>query len=235
MRKILTLGLLLLSALPASFSYAQASKEDEKIVREYEALVAKEPDNAQYSFTLGVAYAKVNRPLDAVASLEVAAQKDPDDADIKGALALMLEQVGQMTRAVSVMQSAVRMSPTVERRFDLARMLRKAKRSKEAIDQLKKIVAQKPKFAAAFFNLGEAYEVNDQIDEAIAAYKSDLARARQRPGAHQPGQGLWRSGLFQQGHGSVSRRHRKKSKICGRLLQYGRGAVSSAALQRGGG
>ena len=64
-----TLGTFLFSAMLFAASgdvAAQGASDDERVVVEYEALVRAEPGNAQYQFTLGVAYARVGRPLDAI-------------------------------------------------------------------------------------------------------------------------------------------------------------------------
>lgn len=143
-------------------------------------------------YYLGVAYFNLERPEDAIRSLEEALIMDRTDADAWHMLGSTYRHLGEFEKAIESFAQAVRFVPDFKEAYQgLARGYEETGQtdfaayanamvsyisgsSGEAIRQLEEVVAAAPDFAEAYLGLGLAYEKEGQIEKAISAYHQAL-------------------------------------------------------------
>jgi tetratricopeptide (TPR) repeat protein len=114
-------------------AYVQAGEYD-KAAAEFEAVLAKEPDNVSALSNLGVVYYDLQKHDQAIAQYQKALELAPEDADIHSNLAAAFVQKGQLQAGLAEYQKAVGLDPELaEAHFGLGVTLRGLGRTDEAI------------------------------------------------------------------------------------------------------
>lgn len=118
---------------------------------------------------------KSGKPDQAVALLNEALRRRPDDKGLLLMLAKAREQRGDFDGAAASYGRALEAHPRCPECLN-GRGLHWLKRGfpRRAVRDLSGAVAQDPAYAEAYFNLGVAYEKNDEIRKAILAYRKYL-------------------------------------------------------------
>jgi putative PEP-CTERM system TPR-repeat lipoprotein len=140
------------------------------------------PDNAAILEALGVAQFASGEPNQAIATLKRAAQLRPDNAQTLLVLAEFQTRVKDWDGAIQSMRSALDLqssSPPVW--LALAAVYDEAGRVSAGMDQARTIQKQNPDRAAGFGLEGELDARQKKWPEAVAAYRTALARQPEAP------------------------------------------------------
>lgn len=100
----------------------------------------------------------------------------PQDAQVFQVLAATLVEQGQVSQALTALNTAIRLNPRLESaRYGFARIQEQSGKSQDAIARYQRILQQNPRSFLAQRQLGEVYIGMQQLPEAIAAFQKALA------------------------------------------------------------
>jgi Flp pilus assembly protein TadD len=97
--------------------------------------------------------------------------KSPDSASARNELGLLLDERGDIPRAIAELEEAIRLSPNMARAWNnLGVSLQRAGRRDLAAEKLRRAIEINPRYASAFVNLGNVAAESGRLDDAVAAY-----------------------------------------------------------------
>ncbi len=145
-------------------------------VKLYEQMVRDEPDNLDARLLLAVAYAELDKFDAARREIGIALQKAPDDVELVQAKGLIEERADKYSDALAAFEKTVALAPQqVEGRLDVARMLTRLGRDKEADQIYQTLLDENAENAAGLLALATAFTDLGRFDEAESAYARTLA------------------------------------------------------------
>jgi Flp pilus assembly protein TadD len=158
------------SALSPADTAALESKRSE-----YEAELAKRPDNADLLSNLGQVLEQLGRPSDAVPRFERAIALAPDTATFHSNLAHASSVLGLSSRAISEYREAARLRPDDSMtHYTLALTLHTKGDDAAAIPEFQKAIALSPNDASAHLLLGISLETVGRFADAVQEYRRYL-------------------------------------------------------------
>ena len=177
-----------------------------EVLAEFREAVRLRPAFAEAHNNIGLVLAQSGKDDDAVTEFREAIRIRPDFADAHANLGATLTAT-DVEQAIVELEKAVSLSPSlVKPQFNLAAAYAASSSRGPAkeIDQLKKVIAMAPTFAAAHLSLGKALLHNGEVDHAIAELQ-EATRLEPRNGeAHyQLGLALARSGKKDEGTAEI--------------------------------
>ena len=129
------------------------------------------PDEPDFLYNLGMAYSDLGELDRAVEDLRHLLDLVPEHVNGRVALGVALLRKGQDQQATVELRKAVRDDPTNPwARRNLGACLMRLGQYQEALPHLKHATEINPEDDRAWFGLGQAYELTDNLDEADAAY-----------------------------------------------------------------
>ncbi|MDX2214084.1 MAG: tetratricopeptide repeat protein [Oculatellaceae cyanobacterium bins.114] len=142
-------------------------------IEAYKKAIDLNPDYATAYYNLGIAL-KANQQLpEAIEAYKKAIDLNPNDGDAYDNLGTVLSSQGQLDRALEAHQKALELGTTDKSITyrNYAYVLHQLKEYVQAIAAYHKAIDLNPDYATAYNNLGNALQANQQLPEAIAAYK----------------------------------------------------------------
>jgi serine/threonine-protein kinase len=173
----------------------------DEAVRYHAIAVALRPRNGTALYALVWALADKGDAEEAIAWGRQAVRLQPGFVGCHRALAYALARAGQTTEAIATLRKALALFDNPRQQalchWDLGKILGDARRSHEAITELKEAVRLMANLEGAYIDLGDNLESAGRLDEAIAAYRESLRISpRQIPAHRNLGQALRRRGDF---------------------------------------
>ncbi|HET6724745.1 MAG TPA: XrtA/PEP-CTERM system TPR-repeat protein PrsT [Gammaproteobacteria bacterium] len=155
-------------ALRASLGdYYMSIDRNDAAIDEYEAVIAKYPNNVQVLNNMAWLYA-IDRNEKAVTYAQKAHKMAPKAAEVTDTLGWALLRTGEANQAVSVLRKAVSQAPkSATMRYHLASALAQAGNKDEARDLLKKLLASNK----AFSDRNEAEQLYSGLNSGTASTK----------------------------------------------------------------
>jgi Tfp pilus assembly protein PilF len=137
--------------------YLQEHRAEEAI-REFQAALEREPNNATTHSLLGLAYADAGRLPEAMASCRRALELEPNDPAHHNNLGTLLVRSGQVQEGVRHIEQAARLDPerAATYHFNVGAALLNADRARDAIGHFRVALRSDPTFAVAHFFLAVA-------------------------------------------------------------------------------
>jgi len=163
------------------------------------ANVAKNAEDTDALYRLGLAYLTLGDPKKAVKPLEALVQKDAESLDGKLLLTRAYRLSGETDKAKALLdQALVSMPDESSLHAARAQLARSVDDTDTAITHYRKAVELSPNDAELVFNLGEAlHKSRKNLDEAIATYRKALAMDAELTDAKvNLGKALAEKGLF---------------------------------------
>lgn len=106
--------------------------------------------------------------------------KSPDSAYARNELGLLLDERGDLPRAIAELEEAIRLSPDMARAWNnLGVSLHRAGRRDLAAEKLRRAIELNPSYASAFVNLGNLAAESGRLDGAVADF-SEAVRLEPR-------------------------------------------------------
>lgn len=137
--------------------YLQEDRAEDAI-REFQAVLEREPNNATTHSLLALAYAEAGRLPEAIASCRRALELEPHEAAHHNNLGTLLIRTGQVQEGVRHIEQAARLdaerAPTYH--FNIGAALLNAGHAREAVTHFRQALRSDPTFAVAHFFLGVA-------------------------------------------------------------------------------
>ncbi len=147
--------------------------EAERILK---AALAGGVDSPQVHGELGLLFYREGRFREAVPELGRAAQLDPDSAEYSLKLAASILGEHRYPVAVDFLQAIEpRFGALAEYRYNLGLAYYGTRDYTRAIEAFEKAIQIDPKMDLAFFFLGNAWAVSDELDKAVVNYRKALA------------------------------------------------------------
>lgn len=146
----------------------------ERAIAEWQQVIDINPEHAGAHFNLGIAYAEDDDNPRAIEQLRETIRLDPFDTEARRVLAEIYLDEDRFDDAVNQLRQALNIAPGDD---EAARLLAQAyidhKRWDEATGALES-GAMTEQDADLWFTLGQAYEREQRIDDAILAYRRAL-------------------------------------------------------------
>jgi Flp pilus assembly protein TadD len=152
-------------------------------IKQFVAAIELRRDVPDWYINLANALTIAGRAPEAIPILEHVVQVAPEFAEAENNLADALLAVGRPQEAIAHAEKALQLEPSwPEPRSIIGNALLNMNRPQEAAVRLNEAVRINPEFLAAWANLGVAYALSNQRDDAVAAIgrAMDLARANGR-------------------------------------------------------
>jgi tetratricopeptide (TPR) repeat protein len=151
-----------------AYAYKKQGLVDKQII-EYERLLDAVPDDTEIMLDLALLYKGERRYEDQVYILEKLLKVDPTNENALADLANAYVKVDK--DPLDIYMSKYRNNPTASNGIQLSDQLINKNRIPEAIDILKSVIRNESTNKPAHRKLGEAYHLNDQLEEASQAYE----------------------------------------------------------------
>ena len=137
--------------------YLQEDRTEDAI-REFQAVLDREPGNATAHSLLGLAYADAGRLPEAIASCRRALELEPHEAAHHNNLGTLLIRTGQVKDGVRHIEQAARLDAdrAATYHFNIGAALLNAGRAHDAVTHFRRALRSDPTFAVAHFFLGVA-------------------------------------------------------------------------------
>jgi len=137
----------------------------------FEKILEQKPTSFNAWKGLGIAFAGLDLPDEAVRAQENALRLRPDDPAAIYSYGTALSEAGRYQEARAVFERTIGLNPRDHRALtNLGITLSRINRLTEAVDRLKEAIAVSPNHARAWFALGNVYVRLNQLDEAERAY-----------------------------------------------------------------
>ena len=154
----------------------------------FEEALRLEPNSVQARFNLAVALVQSGKQKQAADHLRILVRQKPDFFAARNALGLVLQDLGELDGAEEEFKAALNINP----RFaigasNLAKLLHSQKRYPAEIFYLRQALASDPPEELAHqlqLDLGAAYELNGDTDQAIESLRKLVASYPKSAGAH---------------------------------------------------
>jgi tetratricopeptide (TPR) repeat protein len=151
----------------------------------YQALLARDPDNAEALHGLGVLRHQAGAGEDAVALIGRAIALQPRDAVFHFNFGLALYRLGRFDAAADAFRAAAREKPDwPQPHYDLGNALHAAGWPEEAARAYRAALKLKPDYVQAEVNLANVLKADGKRAQAIAAYRRVLRRDPNLPEVH---------------------------------------------------
>lgn len=156
----------------------------EAAARQYEVLVAAEPQNFEAVREAGVAFGEAKDLVKATEYLRRAAALRPDNAEGQRGLGWALEKSGDRAGAIDAYQKAVTLAPALpEARVGLAELLFEQGQKEDAIRTYREGIDRDPKSPLLRVGLAGVLDRAGRAKEAAAAYREYVKLAPEAPDA----------------------------------------------------
>ncbi len=153
-----------------------------------EQAMARDPESPAAWSELGQVHAMQGRHDEAERELRAAIARRPEDTRARSGLVDLLRDRGELDAAEAECRRAIAMRPDVwVLHHQLGGLLAARGLTREAIEEWRHVVRLTPDNARAWSNIGAAWFMAGELDEAEAAYRASLER--QRTGAALTGLG----------------------------------------------
>ena len=154
---------------------AYASGDYATSLAQFQAAIARNPQDADSLSNLGQVLVRLNRPADAIPYLQRAVAIAPDRWAYQFNLARALGLMGRMAESIQTYRQAQELFPDdYVTAFNLALALHKNGDEAGAVDQYQKAITLQPEDASFRKALGTSYERLQKRAEAAAAYQEYL-------------------------------------------------------------
>jgi tetratricopeptide (TPR) repeat protein len=140
----------------------------------FETALRFNPNSWEAHYDLALALIATGRVQKAEEHLHAALPSAPDTAQVPFHLGQILTAQRRYSAAVSYLQEAVRMAPSLPARLALGSALAGSGRLPEALKTLEELVSAQPESAEAQFTLANLYAKREQYAEAAEAYTRTL-------------------------------------------------------------
>jgi YYY domain-containing protein len=150
---------------------------DESTLEALEQQVAANPTASLPAFGLAKRYRGLNRLDDAAAVLKVAALANPKDVGLHHLWGDILRDAGRADEAEAAYRDAVAASPEAGNYNKLGVELMKWGKLDQAGEAFNQAIAADANAAEPYYHLGEIYEQQGQVDQAIDRYRTYLTLA----------------------------------------------------------
>lgn len=143
----------------------------------YKTYLEKNPaDPGDAYYHLGICQMELDKPEEAEASLEKAAEIDAQNAQIISKLADAYQKTGQYVKAEEAYTKLAEINPDDAKYYlsTIVKMYDEAGMQEEAIEATKKMIALNPQDADAVYNLGYMYVKLKNYDKAIETFKKAI-------------------------------------------------------------
>ncbi|WP_416676346.1 Fe2+-dependent dioxygenase [Egbenema bharatensis] len=138
-------------------------------------LMAQMPDHVQGHHFLGFALLQRSEHSEAIAHLQRAIDLDPTQAEIYSHLGLAYCQAGQLEAGISAYQQALMLEPeALDIRYNRAIGLQKLEQWQEAAQEFLHLLAQEPHCIAAYYQLGNVSQKQQDFNTALSYYRKAL-------------------------------------------------------------
>ena len=137
------------------------------------ALQEKDDFNRSSTYlAMGMAYARMNQPRQAIDSYQQAIALDPQNAEAHYDYANLLASMGQNPQALAEYDQATQLNPTFAKAYrNQGNLLRKMGRPADAADKYRRAIALDPNSADALYGLGQALEDLGNPADAAGYYE----------------------------------------------------------------
>jgi len=170
--------------LATALALHQAGRRMEA-VSAYQAVLAREPLNAQALHAFGVLRHQLGASAEAVALIERAIGRQPGDPAFHFNLGLAHFRLGQFERAAASFREAARLKPDwPQPHYDLGNALHAAGRREDAARAYRAALKLKPDYTQAEVNLANTLKADGKLAQALSAYRRVLRRAPNLPEVH---------------------------------------------------
>ncbi|MBA4368917.1 MAG: hypothetical protein C0403_14915 [Desulfobacterium sp.] len=144
-------------------------------IEHYKKLFQKHPGNALIFNNLGNAIFKTGRVNEAIPYYIKAIQLEPNYADAYNNLGISLWRNNRKSKALVMFQKALVINPDYEQAYDnLTRLISEQKKTNLKLNLLTEKSAQSPDNPLLLFQLGDFFQKEDKIQQAIACYQKAL-------------------------------------------------------------
>jgi tetratricopeptide (TPR) repeat protein len=150
---------------------------DDSALEALEQQVAANPTASLPVFTLAKRYRELNRLDDAAAVLKVAALANPKDVALHHFWGDILRDAGRADEAEAAYRDAIAAKPDAGNYNKLGVELAKWGKFDQAIEAFHQAIAADAKALEPYYHLGEIYEQQGQVDQAIEWYRAYLSIA----------------------------------------------------------
>jgi lipoprotein NlpI len=138
----------------------------------FEALIRRDPSDAQLRDDIGVLYMELNRPVDAVPHFEASLKLKPGFAPAHFNVGTALAAAGRLDEAIVQYQEALRLRPDYARAHNnLGTALLQRGRPKEAYERFLEAVRVDPSLDEAHVNVGLMARAMGDFSAAIAQFR----------------------------------------------------------------
>lgn len=134
-----------------------------------------EPESPVAHFNLGLLKAGQSDTANAVKHLRAALKADPQLYDAAFNLGILISNT-KPDEAINLCRQAYDLSTNPKYAFTLAFYLRQNKEMNEAVEILKRLILQQPRYIDAYMLLGEIYETTETFDKAAGLYRQALSQ-----------------------------------------------------------
>jgi tetratricopeptide (TPR) repeat protein/tRNA A-37 threonylcarbamoyl transferase component Bud32 len=147
----------------------------DKAIREFQAVLRINPDDAEAHCYLGVAHAQQGQLDEAIREFHAALRINPNYAKAHSYLGLAYYQQARLDEAIREHQAALRINPNLaDAHLNLGAAYTQQGRLDEAIREYQVALRINLDYAEAHFNLGLAFVEQGRLDEAIREYQAAL-------------------------------------------------------------
>jgi len=144
-------------------------------LQKYQEAVAASPSLIRGYLNLGNALQRLGRMPEAVAALQTALRIDPESAPCHFNLGNVYSSAGALDAAEREFRSALRLDPAMtEAAIALANVLESLLRPQEAVQQLQRVLTDRPDCAPASYNLGLLLQHREDFDGAERMFRDCL-------------------------------------------------------------
>ena len=146
----------------------RSSGDYEEAIQIYKELIERNPDNARYHNSLGIALQGMKRYEEAFGEKQKAVELDPENADYHDSLSVTLHEMGKYEEALEETRKAVELEPESARYHDsFGTTLHGMGRYEEALKEKRKAVELEPENARYHDSLGVTLHDMGRYEEAL--------------------------------------------------------------------
>ncbi len=147
----------------------------QEAIEQYKKLSGRYPGNAMICNNLGAAIFKTGRVNEAIPYYINAIQLNPNYAEAFNNLGVALRQNNQKSKALVMFQKALSINPDYAQAYDnMVRLISDQKKINRKLYQLMDKSAQSPDDPLLLFQLGDFFQKEEKIQQAITCYQKAL-------------------------------------------------------------